>query len=265
MSTPAKPHWREQFDLVRERLAREPRVLVASDFDGTLSDIVDHPERAVLHPAAATALERLSNLHPKVRLAVLSGRALPDLSKRIGLGAGHLICAGNHGLEIKGAHIDWNHPATATSRQDVRGLEAGLMRRIRSIPGAEIENKGASLTVHYRRVKAGDRPRLLSELDQVGIPPTLRRHTGRMVVEFRPDVEWHKGFALRAILGLLGIPESAVVYLGDDTTDEDVFREFRTSGTTVQIGTAGGVLSARLRAENPADAADFLSELATVL
>lgn len=265
MSTPEKPHWREQFDLVRERLAREPRVLVASDFDGTLSDIVDHPERAVLHPAAAAALKRLSNLHPRVRLAVLSGRALPDLSKRMGLGAGHLICAGNHGLEIKGAHIDWSHPAAATSRQDVRGLEAVLMRRIRSIPGAEIENKGSSLTVHYRRVDAGERPRLLSDLDRVEIPPTLRRHTGKMVVEFRPDVEWHKGFALRAILGLLGIPESAVVYLGDDTTDEDVFREFRTSGTTVQVGTVAGGLSARIRTDDPADAAEFLMAIAAVL
>ena len=265
MNAPAKPHWRDQFDLVRERLAREPRVLVASDFDGTLSDIVDHPERAVPHPAAAAALTRLSNLHPRVRLAVLSGRSLADLSKRLGFGAGHLVRAGNHGLEIKGDRINWVHPAVASCRQDVLGLESALMRRIRSIPGVEIENKEASLTVHYRRVDAGDRARLLSDLERVEIPPTLKRHTGRMVVEFRPDVEWHKGFALRAILGLLGIPESAVVYLGDDTTDEDVFREFRTSGTTVQIGTAGGVLSARLRAESPADAADFLSEIARIL
>lgn len=262
MKLPAKPHWTEQLDLIRERLQREPRVLVATDFDGTISDIVDHPEHAVLHPAAAAALAKLLQLQPQVRLAVLSGREVSDLTKRLGLDVGRIICAGNHGLEVRGGQLSWDHPTVSSSQADVRLLESDLKHLLRTTPGAEIENKGASLTVHYRRVVAGHRAQLLARLDQVEIPSSLRRHPGKMVVEFRPDVEWHKGFALRAILGLLGIPDQATVYLGDDVTDEDAFREFRTSGITIRVGTSDVETSARLRADGPADAAAFLAALA---
>ena len=60
-------------------------------------------------------------------------------------------------------------------------------------------------------------------VERAPVSDTLRRHEGKMVVEFRPAVEWNKGYALLAIMGHLGIPGNAVIYLGDDVTDEDVF------------------------------------------
>src|SRR3954467_10671606 len=76
-------------------VARTPRLLVTSDFDGTLAPIVNHPGDARPLPAAATALRALADL-PGTTAALISGRALRDLAVLSGLSAPvHLV--GSHG------------------------------------------------------------------------------------------------------------------------------------------------------------------------
>lgn len=251
-------HWTEHRELLRARLKRIPRFLVASDYDGTLSPLVDHPGEAAPHPAAVAVLRDLADLHPRVRLAILSGRAVDDLAARLGVAPGSMLLSGNHGLELRGAGLDWTHPVVAGARPQLETLAAQLRHAVGEIPGAEVEDKGLSLTVHYRRIDPADLPAFRAALEQVALPDCIQERPGKMVVEFRPRVEWNKGRAFRRILRRLGIPSSAAVYLGDDVTDEDVFHELKDTGITVHIGPPSAGNPAALHAHDIPDAIQFL-------
>ena len=258
-----RPHWRECIDETAARLKHSARILVASDYDGTLSHLVDHPSMAVLAPGAPRVIADIAELHPRVRLAFLSGRSLEDLEPRLGIVPDNVVLAGNHGLEVSGARMDWTHPAGVSARPQLAGLAETLQERLGSIAGVEIEDKGASLTLHYRRMAPSDLPMLHEIVDGLVIPGQLRMHKGNKVFEFRPRVNWNKGMAIRRIMRRFGIPDEAVVYLGDDLTDEDVFRELEPSAITVHVGSGSDRSSARLNADDPTDAVAFLRVLAS--
>ena len=77
-------------------------------------------------------------------------------------------------------------------------------------------------------------------------------------VKFRPAVDWNKGRAIRQIAADLKIPHEAVVFLGDDVTDEDAFRELGPASTTIHVGSAVSPSLAQLNAGTPCDVAEFL-------
>lgn len=260
-----RPNWKECLTDICARLADEPQVLIASDFDGTLSPLVERPEGAALSPEAPQVLAGLAALQPRVRLAFLSGRRLDDLAQRLGDAHGRAFLGGNHGLELRGDDWSWTHPAAISARPHLDSLAAGLQRSLGQFAGVELEDKGTSLTLHYRRVAAADRSRLQAVVNALGLPAALRRHEGKMVFEFRPRVEWNKGFAMRHILRHLGLPDAATVYLGDDSTDEDVFRKLDVTAITVHVGSAAAPSRARLNANDPADAVGFLKALVSCL
>jgi trehalose-phosphatase len=258
-----RPHWRQCLPELHERLARSPRLLVASDFDGTLAALVDQPAAAELSPGAPEVLARLAELHPRVRLAFLSGRRLADLAGRLPSGLTHAMLAGNHGLEMLTEGIPWHHPASAAARPHLEELTGCLEPHLARFPGCEVEDKGASLTLHYRRLAAAARAELRAMIGMLELPDELCLREGKMVFEFRPRVEWHKGFAMRHIIRQLGLADSEVVFLGDDQTDEDVFRELDPAALTIHVGPAGKVSAARFNARDPLDAVDFLRALVT--
>ena len=258
-----RPHWTAQLAGVQAQVTRHSRILVASDFDGTLSPLVDHPGDAVLTPAAPAVLARLAMMQPQVRLAFLSGRSLADLAARLGPVV-NAILAGNHGLELRGAHLDWTHRAAFTARPHLEGLIERLAPSLGDFAGVELEDKGASLTLHYRRMDAADFPKLRAIIDALALPDQVRMHEGKKVFEFRPQVGWNKGFAMRRILRRINLSEDAVVFLGDDATDEDVFRELGPTAITVHVGPAAAPSCARLNAHDPADAVLFLDALASL-
>ncbi len=258
-----RPHWTEHPGGLRAQIKRHSRILVASDFDGTLSPLVDHPGDAVLCPEAPAVLARLAALLPRVRLAFLSGRSLADLASRLGPAVENAILAGNHGLELRGAHLDWIHRSAFTARPHLKRLIKQLAPSIGEFAGVELEDKGASLTLHYRRMDAMDFPKLRAIVDALALPDQVRMHEGKKVFEFRPQVEWNKGFALRRILRRIDLSDDAVVFLGDDATDEDVFRELGPTAVTVHVGSATAPGCARLNAHDPADAVLFLDALAS--
>lgn len=262
---PSRPHWREYLPELRERLANFPRILVASDFDGTLSPLVDQRESAVLETGAEAVLAQLATLRPKVKLAFLSGRGLEDLTPRLGLSPDQAVFAGNHGLEIRGARMDWTHPARFVTRADLEVLIATISKGTTHLPGVELEDKGASLSLHYRQMAMENEPELREFVSGLIIPETVRTHEGKMVFEFRPSVEWNKGFAIRHIIQRLGLQDDAVIFLGDDVTDEDVFRELGTTAFTIHVGPSDTPSHARLNADDPADVVEFLESLVNLL
>ena len=149
-----------------------------------------------------------------------------------------LILAGNHGMEIQGQGLQFVHPGAVAARGILDQADRDLRVELSQIPGALVEHKGLTLTVHYRSVDDS----LLGEVDSVidrltrGFVESgqLRLTRGKRVVEVRPAVPWDKGRAIQRIWEECG--DSPVpVYFGDDLTDEDGFRVVQ------DLGRHGGV------------------------
>ncbi len=216
----------EHAEELRERLAgREPAVFL--DYDGTLTPIVEDPQRATLAQATREAVERLAE---RCTVAVVSGRDLHDVRGMVGIDGIHY--AGSHGFDIltpEGESIQEGReylPALDTA-------EEALAARLETIPGVRLERKRFAIAVHTRQVdddRVGDVERAVRGV--VDAHDDLRLTGGKAILELRPDVEWHKGEALRLLLETLGLDREDVValYLGDDVTDEDAFRAIADDG-----------------------------------
>lgn len=206
------------------------------DYDGTLTPIVASPRAAALAPSVRAALDRLAR-RERARLAILSGRGLADVRARVAID--NVIYGGCHGLEIEGAGLSFRHPSVHASRIVAarRALAAGAA----AIPGTEIEFKGLAVSLHYRHVAP-------SRLDGVRAVATrvLRRVpglaliAGHAVFDFVPRVGWDKGKAARWITRhaarALRPGRLAVLYAGDDTTDEAAFAALKGRALTVRVG-----------------------------
>lgn len=189
------------------RLAQE-RTLCAFDFDGTLAPIVDHPHRAAMRARTRNLLRRLAALYPCV---IVSGRVRADVLSKLGaVNVARVI--GNHGAEIEAV--------TRSSRERVRRWKATLERQLGSFPGLWMEDKGISLTLHYRQSphKAEARRRILAAAQKLA---DVRVFGGKQVVNLAPVSAPHKGDALAAERNRLAC--NWVLYVGDDENDEDAF------------------------------------------
>ncbi len=240
LDTQERTHWVfADLEPIRNAVAGRDHLAVLLDFDGTLAEIADRPDDVQLDPRLRGLLERLGH-NPRVLVAVISGRTLEDIRRRVGLE--HILYAGNHGLELAG-------PGWRVARDDAveaRGLVAAccdrLSLRLRDVRDALVENKGLSASVHFRLVPRGEietvRRIVLEELGRVP-PGRLEARQGKMVLEILPVLDWDKGRAARWLLEhALGDGWEArctVVYAGDDSTDEDAFVALAGTGITVRV------------------------------
>lgn len=257
-------HWSNHRDTLRRRLLLPPRLLVGSDFDGTLAPITPHPDQTVPAPGICETLGELASLRPRLRLAIISGRSLPDLESRLPSIPG-MVLAGNHGLEMAGAGHDWSHPGAAAMQHVLTEMIPSLENLIRPWPGSWIESKGLTLSAHWRNLPAAARSACENALLAYPLPHGMARFRGRCVTEFRPLLPWDKGRALRRILVRSGIPRAASIFIGDDQTDEDAFREISPAGISVRVGAAGTTSHASYCAHDPSDVQRFLAFIRTTL
>ena len=204
------------------------RWLVVVDFDGTLAPIVDHPDLVSL---AAGALDTLRALTARTAVAVLSGRPIADVRRRLdGLPAAY---AGGHGAELilaDGSDDPLVDPDTVSGTLDraervIRGL-------VDEEPGWLIERKQASLAVHHRLAGADSvvnhGPRVEALLEHhASEPPGFEVLAGKAVLELRPTGA-NKGLALERIAERT--PGLLPLVIGDDVTDEDAFEVARSRG-----------------------------------
>jgi len=253
-------HWTECRKELADRLGTVPRLLVATDFDGTLSPICARPDEARLPEETRSSLAALSG-HPGVRVAVLSGRELGDVARLVDLPK--VVFAGNHGLEIKGGGMDYLEPQALAARPVLDAAAVFLTEQLGPVPGSFVEHKGLTLSLHFRQTTPEEWPRVEAAVVRCADRyPALRVHRGKMVAEFRPDVAWNKGFALKRLLKGLGLPAAAALYMGDDTTDEDAFAVLNGLGTSLHVSQdPESPTRARYRLRDPADTAEFLDWL----
>lgn len=245
--------------------ARSGRIVLLLDFDGTLAPIVERPEMAAMPARTREALERLL-AHPGVDAAIVSGRGLEDARERAALPG--IAYAGNHGMEIEGPGVERVHREAAAARPELERVVAALLPALDSVPGAFVEDKGLTLSVHYRQVARDRVPEVRAAVERAaGASDALRVTEGKEVLEVRPRVDWHKGRAVEFLLGVLDpAPGTPVLYLGDDTTDEDAFRALAAwaggsgEGVLVADSSPAGT-AARSYVRDPAEVAALLEEL----
>ena len=214
------------------RVRAAPRVLLALDFDGTLAPLVDHPSRARM---PATLRKRLGALTDRCDVAVLSGRSLADVRKRVGVGK--VFYGGNHGLEMSGPGFGYVNPTARRLKRHTGEMMRLAQEALRSVAGVHLEEKGYGLSVHYRRVQPEQMvffKTVLSTLKRKTHARAFHWTRGHCVWELRPRVRWDKGRALRTIRRHRGRP--FVIAVGDDATDEDMFRAAVGRGFAVKVG-----------------------------
>lgn len=239
---------------VERNIRRRNAALLCLDFDGTLSPIVPRPEDATLLPGTREALQRLLCI-PGLTVAIVSGRALRDVQARVGIAG--IIYAGNHGLEISGPTVHLLHPEAVAAE----GLIAAVCRRIEraasGMPGVMVEPKGLTASIHYRNAPAGLHAGVHAIVQKEVDTHSDRLHLrdGNMVWEIRPNVSWHKGKAAKFILDRVA-PDAWPIYVGDDTTDEDAFREL-SAGTCIRVAHSDET-AAHYFVDSPSDVLEFL-------
>ena len=247
-------HWNDNAALIAEQLGPPSRVLIGLDFDGTLAPIVPDPADAALPLATMEVLRRLASL-PGVALAFASGRALADITRRVPIEDAFFI--GNHGLEIQGPGLAPAPHEASPQRHLVQAMIARIEPRLGRVPGFLLEDKGATLSLHVRKVLPAALPEVEAVIRQVVVEnPAFKLQLGHKVLEVVPAEGPTKGAALRRILDLLDITPAAAMYAGDDATDETAFKALP-EAVTIKVGSEG-VSAARWTAEDTEDVRTLL-------
>ncbi|MBI2831063.1 MAG: trehalose-phosphatase [Chloroflexi bacterium] len=253
---------------IAERLKGAGHICLLADYDGTLTPIVERPEVAYLPDNVRQLLESLSR-QPGVTVGVISGRELADLKGRVTVDG--IIYAGNHGLEIEGPGVKFTHAIAEETAPVIRLIHQLLERALRTVKGALVEDKGLTLSVHYRQVEADKTGEVKSIFERIvsGAQASgrIRVTRGKKVYEVRPAVAWDKGKAIKLVMKQCGKGgrKSGIfpIYLGDDLTDEDAFRviEAYGDGLSVFVGDEKQKTVARYFLKSPSEVAVFLGML----
>lgn len=239
-------------------------LLLMTDYDGTLTPIVPDPADAELAPDVRAHLGTLARF-PQMRVAVISGRDLADLRRRVAVP--EVVYAGCHGLEIEGPDFTFSHPEAEAQQELVRTVGETLSRRAPSVAGMRVEAKRLAVAVHYRDVAAEEMRRVEIELARAIQRPgsRLKIFHGTKVLEILPQVGWNKGHCalwLRdRMLRELAAP-AMVFYMGDDWTDELTFEALAGQAITVRVGAGDTPSKADYRLDSVVEAQRLLAALA---
>jgi trehalose 6-phosphate phosphatase len=198
------------------------RTLFAFDFDGTLAPITTDREAAQMRPSTRDLFTRLCTGR---LVAVISGRSLADLERRLA-DARPTYLVGNHGIE-PGANLAQYQEGIAAARRQLQQSLAGRN-------DVDIEDKGVSLALHYRKARDPKAAKQAILAAIAGLHEPLRVVAGKFVINGLPRPAPDKGVALRQLVEQAAA--EAALYVGDDATDEDVFALDSDRLLTIRVG-----------------------------
>ena len=289
-SRPTPPGLGDATRRLEQLLDARPPLLLVSDFDGTLSPIVQDPMAAVIEPIARRAIARLARLGAarpgRLVVVLLSGRTARDVAGRVRVGGIRYL--GNHGVE-RGDLARRGRPermavevapALAAYAAPATALAEGVATALDEPDWLFVERKGSSVAFHFRRAPDADIARLevlkaIEAVEQALGGSGLVRLEGRRIVEVRPDLAAGKGAAVARLIE--EIRPGAVMVLGDDISDAEAFEVVRSrrdrgelAGLAVAVHGAAETPNAVAAAADlelgaPRDAARLLSALASAL
>jgi trehalose 6-phosphate phosphatase len=185
-----------------------PGTLLAFDFDGTIAPLVADRRRARIAARTRSLLARVAAAFPCV---VISGRGRRDVAARCS-GIPFVAIVGNHGLEPS--------PEAARFRGQGAAWTRTLHRALRQVAGVSVENKGYTVSVHYRQALSKAAARRAISVAAARLSGAAVAH-GIDVVNLIPVGAPDKADALRRLKRRFRCRRS--LFFGDDVTDEAVF------------------------------------------
>ncbi|XP_050386726.1 probable trehalose-phosphate phosphatase 4 [Argentina anserina] len=265
------------------KAAKGKRIVVFLDYDGTVSPIVDDPDRAFMSNEMRAAVREVAKYLPT---AVISGRSRDKVKGFVQLS--NVYYAGSHGMDIMVPSkplkpCDGKNHATASvldKESDmlfqpakrflpaIEEIRHVLEEIARKIEGARVEDNRFCISVHYRKVREEDYDILEEKVKSViENYPEFHLTRGKKVLEIRPSIKWNKGHALEYLLDTLGFSNSGDVlplYIGDDRTDEDAFQviEARGQGFPIIVSSTPKDTKAVYSLHDPSEVLTFLLRLA---
>jgi trehalose 6-phosphate synthase/phosphatase len=247
-------------DELRRQVVRQyrgaQRPLLFLDYDGTLVPIALQPQLASPDQELTDLLSRLVSRSPR-SVFVISGRERGTLERWLGATGVGLIA--EHGAWLRENGKDWRQ--TKPQSSEWKAQVAPIMRTyVTQVAGSALEEKDCSIAWHYRRsdpeLGAQRAQELIDELTQFTANLELQVLEGKKVIEIR-TAGVNKGAAAGALA--LEYEPDFVLALGDDQTDEDLFRSLPASAYTVHIGTP--FTSARFNLNEQSDVRPLLRAL----
>ncbi|MBS1533048.1 MAG: bifunctional alpha,alpha-trehalose-phosphate synthase (UDP-forming)/trehalose-phosphatase [Bacteroidetes bacterium] len=240
------------------RYSKTNKRIIFLDYDGTLVDFVSNIEQAHPDEELYALFEQLTD-DPDNRVVLVSGRRHEHLEKWFGKGKGDIDMIAEHGAWIKRKGASWHRLPGLSARwkEDIRPVLETFVDRT---PGTFIEEKSFSLVWHYRKAQKGlgelRAGELMNNLKYLATDKGLQLLPGNKVVEVK-NVEINKG---RAAMMLIDNTEyDFIMALGDDYTDEDIFRALPESAITIKIG--NNVSAAKFYLRTPQEARKLLKNM----
>lgn len=222
---------------LERRLRAAPVRILLTDFDGTLVRIRRRPSDVRLAKSTARLLAAIRDAGCVV--GVVSGRGLEDLLSLVRVPG--LWYAGSHGYRLRDPAGRMISLATPAERRRIARAVRWLRPRLGKIPAIRLDVKHASVAVHYRTASPRAAHRAREVIERLLTRDAgLRLLSGKKVWELLPGESVDKGVAVRRLLAEIRAPRGRfVAYLGDDTTDESVFRKLA-GGVTIVVGRRPG-------------------------
>ncbi|XP_047316351.1 probable trehalose-phosphate phosphatase H [Impatiens glandulifera] len=262
----------DMFDQIKKTF-KGKQIVMFLDYDGTLSPIVDDPDKAFMSDAMRSTVRKLARNFPT---AIVSGRCRDKVYSFVKLS--ELYYAGSHGMDIKGPSKGSKYNQTQDDGSVlfqpaselvpmIDEVCTTLMEKTKSIVGAMVENNKFCASVHFRCVDENKWSELAHQVRSVLKEyPKLRLTQGRKVLEIRPSIKWDKGKALEFLLESLGYANCANVfpiYIGDDRTDEDAFKVLREreEGFGILVSRTPKETNAAYILQDPSEVMEFLKKL----
>jgi len=216
---------------ISERLAQAKRLWLFLDYDGTLADFAPTPEHINPNPEVVDLLTKLAR-HPRIRIAVISGRRLGHVQALLPVPG--VLLAGTYGIElqtIEGERI--NRVEYEAIRPALDALKPQWLRLIADREGFFLEDKGWALALHARFADDEEAEEVLADARsmaaEAATPSLFRLLGGHKFLEIGPRLA-HKGRTVDYLLDRYPWPGALPLYLGDDDKDEEAFGVIKTRG-----------------------------------
>lgn len=231
----------KKFSEIKREIKSAGGFVLMLDFDGVISPIARTYDRAFISPASKQALLSLRGRRP---VAIISGRRLSDVKRRVGVNG--LLYVGNHGLQWEVGASRFNKAVPKEEVMAAAAAKRKLFPLLKRYPGMLLEDKKLALAIHYRIMPkkfVGDFKREVKKIiEPIRAAAGLRIDHHKKTFELRAGHSFDKGHTalevLRHFKNRLG-KKLLPIYMGDSVTDEDAFRALP-RGITIRVGKKQG-------------------------